>query len=93
MGSFIAQCGNLTGKINAEGTLSANIRPRETLSAIVSKAKTDTEKVYIFKDESGVEVYGVLSSNETVLTATAEDIRKGKTAVTEEGIVVGKGEF
>ena len=47
---------------------------------------------FIFVDEKGNEVLGFVVDQETVFTATAADIKKGKTAGTEQGIVTGTHE-
>lgn len=49
-------------------------------------------KTFIIEDENGNEVVGVVVDTETVFTATAADIIKGKTAGTEDGVVVGTHE-
>lgn len=49
-------------------------------------------KTFIITDENGNEVTGIVVDQETVFTATAADIVKGKTAGTEEGVVVGTHE-
>lgn len=46
-------------------------------------------QTYVFEDEEGNEVYGVVVPNETELTATQNDIRLGKTAVTGIGLTHG----
>ena len=89
MAGSITQRDKLTGIISAQRGLRASIASHRVLKATVSKAKTDNERVFILRDESGKELVGILVSNETVLTATADDIRKGKLAVTEEGVVEG----
>lgn len=51
---------------------------------------TSPLKTVIIKDESGNEYIGVVTESEVMLTAVAsEDIRKGKVAVTDSGIVTG----
>lgn len=49
-------------------------------------------KSFIIEDEHGNSVVGVVVGEETVMTATAADIVKGKTAGTEDGIVTGTHE-
>ena len=49
-------------------------------------------KSFIIEDEDGNTVHGIVVDQETILTATAADISKGKTAGTEDGIVVGTHE-
>ena len=50
-------------------------------------------KTYILRTEDGQEIPAVLTEELVDLTATADDIRKGKIAVTNEGITIGRGEF
>ena len=49
-------------------------------------------KSFIIEDINGNSFTGVVVDELTVLTATAEDIKLGKTAGTENGIVVGTHE-
>ena len=49
-------------------------------------------KSFIIADENGNEMTGVVVDKLTVMTATASDIVAGKTAGTEDGIVVGTHE-
>ena len=46
--------------------------------------------VYLLQDENGNEYPAVMVSEETVFTATTNDIRQGKTAATAEGVVEGE---
>ena len=48
-------------------------------------------KSYVLETEDGAQrLIGVLVGEETVMTATANDIRKGKIAATEDGITEGE---
>lgn len=47
-------------------------------------------KTFILQDENGNEITGVVVDQKTMFTATADDIKIGKVAVIDEGIVVGK---
>ena len=47
-------------------------------------------KSYILETEDGTQLVGVLVGEETVMTATANDIRKGKIAATADGIIEGE---
>ena len=49
-------------------------------------------KSFVIEDENGNTVTGIVVDQETVMTATAADIVKGKTAGTEDGIVTGTHE-
>ena len=46
-------------------------------------------KTLLIEDENGNQVAGAVVDNITLVTATADDIKLGKTAVTEDGIVTG----
>lgn len=46
-------------------------------------------KTFILQDESGNEFTGVVVDEVTVFTATAEDIKLGKIAATDSGVVTG----
>ena len=49
-------------------------------------------KTFIIEDENGNEITGIVVDKETVFTATAADIVKGKIAGTDDGVVVGTHE-
>lgn len=49
-------------------------------------------KTFLLVDENGRECLALVVGEEVVLTATAADIRSGKTAGTSEGLVVGTHE-
>lgn len=46
-------------------------------------------KSFIIVDDNGNELVGVVTDELTLLTATAEDIKLGKTAAVDSGIVTG----
>lgn len=46
-------------------------------------------KTFILVDSKGAEITGVIVDQETNFNATAEDIKVGKTAVTDEGVTEG----
>lgn len=50
-------------------------------------------QTYVFEDEDGNEVFGVITNSETELTATENDIRLGKLAVTSIGLTNGYKEI
>lgn len=54
---------------------------------------TGLERTYILVDENGNEVVGVMSKNEVVFDATANDIRAGKVAASATGVVTGEKEI
>lgn len=47
-------------------------------------------ETYIFVDEDGNDVTGVVSDEPVSLDATANDIRQGKTAATNDGVTLGE---
>lgn len=49
-------------------------------------------KTFIIEDENGNEITCIVVDQETVFTATAADIVKGKVAGTDDGVVVGTHE-
>ena len=49
-------------------------------------------KTFILVDENGNEITGIVVDKETIFTATAADIVKGKVAGTDDGVVVGTHE-
>ena len=51
---------------------------------------SEEPNAYILIDEDGNEIPAVFVTEETVFDATANDIRLGKTAATEDGIVTGE---
>lgn len=50
-------------------------------------------EMYLLVDESGNEIVAALVDEEVTLTATANDVRKGTTVITEEGIITGEKEI
>ena len=46
-------------------------------------------KSFILEDENGNQVTGIVVDEVALLTATAEDIKEGKTACTDSGIIIG----
>lgn len=46
-------------------------------------------KSFILEDENGNQVTGIVVDEVTLLTATAEDIKEGKTACTDSGVIIG----
>lgn len=63
------------------------------MSSIVGKiiggGGNSIPKTYILKTDDGREIPAVLTEEEVNLTATANDIRLGKVAVTENGVIEG----
>ena len=61
--------------------------PTEMIEAVTNIMDSAT---YILVDEDGNEIPAVYVDSETILTATANDIREGAVAVTDEGITTGE---
>lgn len=53
----------------------------------------DDTQMYILQDEDGTEWPAVLVDEETVFDATANDIREGKIAATDDGVITGTKEI
>lgn len=53
----------------------------------------DDGETYILVDEEGNEIPAVLTKEEVDLTATANDIRLGSVAVTDDGVITGEKEI
>lgn len=51
---------------------------------------SSADTVYEVVDETGATMYGVLTEEEVEIDATANDIRLGMTAVTDDGLTVGE---
>lgn len=81
----------ITGKISEVVKLPAGkIAESEQLSAELYAVPGSTEaSAYLLVDEDGNEIPAVLVDEETIFTATANDIRLGAIAATEEGVTVG----
>ena len=71
-----------------------NLFIKEAKPALNRHNPTDVEgQTYVLVDEEGNEIPAVYVGSEMMFDATANDIRDGKTAVTEEGITVGTKEI
>lgn len=83
---------DLYGRYSTESTLKGSISSRNAIAGQLSVGTVidDKTKTYILVDELGNEVPAVLVDEEVALTATANDIRLGSVAVTEEGVTVGE---
>jgi len=46
-------------------------------------------KTFVIEDENGSEVMAVIVDQETILTATDEDVKKGKVYASDNGVSVG----
>ena len=51
------------------------------------------DNLYLIVDEAGNELYGTFVNQQILTDATADDIRLGKTAVTESGLITGEKEI
>lgn len=83
----------VSGSINDATKLIGSLSPSQMeLTGDISKPLiiNDDEMVYILRDNEGNEAVGVLVDIETVLDGTPDDVRIGKTVVTEKGITVGE---
>lgn len=60
--------------------------PDEMIEAVTTIMDSIT---YLLVDENGMEIPAVFVDNETIFTATADDIRDGKIAANQNGIVEG----
>lgn len=81
----IREKNNLTGELTLE-QMADEI-------AWISGSGTEEEQTYILVDEDGTEITAVRTEEEVALTATANDIRIGTTAVTDDGIIEGSKEI
>ena len=77
----------IRGKTGKEESLTLDQMVAE-IGAIDTQAKT-----YILVDEDGNEIPAVLVDEPVEITATANDIRLGTTAVTNDGVTVGTKEI
>ena len=50
-------------------------------------------KTFIIEDSEGNELVGILTDSEVVIDATPNDIRAGKIAVTQNGVITGEKEI
>lgn len=83
----------LTGMADALRKVTGETRtytPGEMIEAVTTILD---DVVYILEDDSGNEVVAVMSENEVVFDATANDIRAGKVAAGATGIILGEKEI
>lgn len=89
MAKYIIEAETLKGLADALRSVTGQTRsytPTEMIEAVTTIMETGT---YILVDEEGNEIPAVFVENETAFTATANDIRLGKTAVTDSGVTEG----
>lgn len=85
----------LKGTIQSKGVLQGVVNSKASLTGFVSIStiiKDDTS-TYLLVDENGNEIPAVLVDEPVTLTATANDIRLGTTAVTGDGVIEGTKEI
>lgn len=93
MAKYVIDSETLTGLADALRKVTGETRsytPVEMIDAVTHIMETGT---FILVDEDGNEIPAVFVDNETVFTATKNDIRLGKTAVTESGVTEGTKEI
>lgn len=93
MAKYVIDESTLQGLANAIRNVngeSKSYTPAEMIQAVTNIMESIT---YVLVDENGNEFPAVYVENDEVLTATANDIRLGKTAATEEGITEGTKEI
>lgn len=86
-GATLQNLANAIRKVNGE---TKSYTPTEMIEAVTNIMDSAT---YILVDEQGNEVPAVYVDSELVFTATENDIRKGTTAVTNDGVVEGTKEI
>ena len=89
MPKYIIDRSTLTGIANAIRDVNGETKiykPSEMIDAVSNIMDSAT---YILTDTAGNEYFAVYTDSEVVLTATANDIRQGKVAVTDSGLTTG----
>lgn len=91
----IGQYSKLTGHVSSGNSLQGSLGGNTTISGnlavgTVLEAELNT---FVIVDADGNEIPAVLVDEEVVVTASSNDIRKGITAITEDGVVVGTKEI
>lgn len=87
----IPKVGKLIGRISDSGKIIGRISDSGKITGHVSIGTIirDDTKTYILVDSDGNEIPAVLVDEEVTLTATANDIRLGTIAVTNDGVTEG----
>lgn len=88
-GNVTNQHGILKCTIKAHGNLTGRVSKGASLVGSLSIGPDDVE-MYILVDQNGYEVPAVLVDEKKVFTATANDIRLGTVAATEQGVTTGE---
>lgn len=91
----IGQYSRITGHVSAgnslRGALSGNTAVSGSLAAgTILETELNT---FVITDANGNDIPAVLVDEEIVITATPNDIRKGVTAITNDGVIVGEKEI
>lgn len=81
--STLQNLANAIRNVNGENK---SYTPEEMIDKVTNIMDSIT---YILVDENGNEVPAVYMGADTILTATANDIRLGTTAITDEGVTEG----
>lgn len=96
---------HLKGSLNHKSTLKGTIQSKGVLQGVVNSTASltgfvsistiikDDTSTYLLVDENGNEIPAVLVDEPVTLTATANDIRLGTTAVTGDGVIEGTKEI
>lgn len=69
------------------------VKPALHFYSGIGSSSDDGTQMYILVDEEGNEYPAVVVEEETVFDATANDIREGKVAATEDGVTIGTKEI
>lgn len=81
---------SLVDKLKAKGADASFNEPFADLVNKVSALDTERPSTYILRDAEGTELVATVVGEETIFTATANDIRAGKVAATDTGVVTGE---
>lgn len=93
MAKYVIDGTTLENLANAIRNVNGEVKsytPDEMIEAVTNIMESAT---YILVDENGNEIPAVYVDSELVFTATENDIRKGTTAVTNDGVVEGTKEI
>ena len=93
MAKYMIDGSTLTGMANAIRKVTGSVRsytPEEMIDAVTTILDSAT---YILVDENGNEIPAVFVENKTIFDATANDIRIGKVAANQNGVVEGTKEI
>lgn len=84
---LIAQKQNLVNKLVEKGETASM---SDSFDSLTQKAGDYIPKTYIFVDENGKEVAGVLVEEKTIFDATVNDVREGKVFAGDTGVKTGE---